>query len=164
MSREETAPNEGARTPPFIRQDWQPESTPDPLIRQKHGHIGQAISRLDGPLKVKGAARYAAEVPFENLLYAALVTSTVSRGRITDRIAADLALCGGEGPCGCFVTLQQAAIERLHQGRARTVVDRPQAGDDAVRFPVDPRQHLRGAGRPCRGPGGHHRGSSLRTG
>ena len=84
MSREDTAPRESGKTPPFGRPGWQPEGAPDPLIRQKHGHIGQAVSRLDGPLKVKGAARYAAEVPFENMLYAALVTSTVSRGRITD--------------------------------------------------------------------------------
>ena len=82
MSREETAPREGGKTPPFARRDWQPEGAPDPLIGRKHGHIGQAISRIDGPLKVKGAARYAAEVPFEDMLYAALVTSTVSRGRI----------------------------------------------------------------------------------
>jgi xanthine dehydrogenase YagR molybdenum-binding subunit len=91
MSREDTAPREGGKTPPFGRPSWEPDGAPDPLSRQKHGHIGQAVSRLDGPLKVKGEARYAAEVPFDAMLYAALVTSTVSRGKITyiDTLAAE---------------------------------------------------------------------------
>jgi xanthine dehydrogenase YagR molybdenum-binding subunit len=87
MSRDETAPREGGKTPNFGRPSWQPDGAPDPLIRQKHGHIGQAISRIDGPPKVIGAARYAAEVPFEDMLYAALVTSAVSRGRITEIVS-----------------------------------------------------------------------------
>ena len=83
MSREERTAPEGGKAPP-AGQFWQPDGAPDPLIHQKHGHIGRAVSRLDGPLKVKGEARYAAEVPFEDMLYAALVTSTVPRGSIKD--------------------------------------------------------------------------------
>lgn len=48
----------------------------------KHGAIGQPVSRVDGPLKVAGQARFAAEVQLPNLAYAALVTSTIARGRI----------------------------------------------------------------------------------
>jgi xanthine dehydrogenase YagR molybdenum-binding subunit len=44
--------------------------------------VGKPITRLDGPLKVMGKARFAAEVPFENLTYAALVCSTIARGKI----------------------------------------------------------------------------------
>lgn len=61
---------------------WQPAVTPDPMLR-KHGALGPAISRVDGPLKVEGRARFAAEYPYENICFAALVFSTIARGRIT---------------------------------------------------------------------------------
>src|SRR5262249_35203691 len=55
---------------------------PDTLMH-KHGLIGGPVSRVDGRLKVQGQVRFAAEVAFENLTYAALLCSTVARGRIT---------------------------------------------------------------------------------
>ena len=58
-----------------------PNKGPDPLLESR-GYIGQPLSRLDGPMKVSGAARFAAEVPFENLAHASLVLSTVAKGRI----------------------------------------------------------------------------------
>ncbi len=61
-----------------------PGGRPDPLIRHKHGLVGQPISRIDGPLKVKGAARFAAEFELDGMVYAALAYSTVARGRITE--------------------------------------------------------------------------------
>ncbi len=61
---------------------WVPGGVPDPLIRHKHGLIGTPVSRLDGPLKVMGAARFAAEVPLPGMVYAALAHATVARGRI----------------------------------------------------------------------------------
>lgn len=63
---------------------WMPGGRPDPLIREQHGHIGKPVSRIDGPLKVKGAARYAAEFPMEGMLYAAVLFSTVPKGRIAE--------------------------------------------------------------------------------
>src|SRR6478736_5691914 len=62
---------------------WLPGGTPDPLI-DKRVTLGTQQSRVDGPDKVCGAARFAAEVPMEGLLYAALVHSTIARGRIAD--------------------------------------------------------------------------------
>src|SRR5215469_17018386 len=59
-----------------------PESGPDPLSRHERGLIGAPISRLDGPLKVRGEARFAAEFPMDGMLYAALAYSTVARGHI----------------------------------------------------------------------------------
>jgi xanthine dehydrogenase YagR molybdenum-binding subunit len=53
----------------------------DELIDSKRA-VGQPISRVDGPLKVAGKARFAAEVPFENIAYAALVYSNIARGTI----------------------------------------------------------------------------------
>jgi xanthine dehydrogenase YagR molybdenum-binding subunit len=49
--------------------------------------IGQPISRVDGPAKVTGHAIYAAEFNLRNMAYAALVQSTIARGRI-DRLDA----------------------------------------------------------------------------
>ena len=60
---------------------WIPGGVPDPLI-EKHGLLGTQVSRLDGPLKVKGSARFAAEVPLPNLAYAAVAFSTIPKGRI----------------------------------------------------------------------------------
>ena len=61
---------------------WMPGGKPDPLIARKHGLIGQAVSRIDGPLKVQGKARFAAEFPMDGMLYAALAYSTIAKGRI----------------------------------------------------------------------------------
>jgi xanthine dehydrogenase YagR molybdenum-binding subunit len=61
---------------------FMPGGRPDPLIRAQHGHIGKPISRLDGPVKVRGEATYAAEFPLDGMLYAALVFSTIAKGRI----------------------------------------------------------------------------------
>jgi len=69
---------------------WMPGATPDPLIRQKHGLIGTSVSRLDGPQKVSGTARFAAEFPLERMVYASLKYSSIAKGRISelDTIAA----------------------------------------------------------------------------
>ena len=45
--------------------------------------VGRPIDRVDGVAKTTGAARFSAEVPVPELTHAALVHSTVSRGRIT---------------------------------------------------------------------------------
>ena len=72
---------------------WLPGGKPDPISRRKHGLVGASISRLDGPLKVKGAARFPAEVTMDGMVYAALVYSTIPRGRIAlfDTAAAESA-------------------------------------------------------------------------
>jgi xanthine dehydrogenase YagR molybdenum-binding subunit len=67
---------------------WMPGGTPDPLIATP-GRVGQAVSRLDGPLKVAGAARFAAEIPLDDLLFAALAYSTIAKGRIVAIETAD---------------------------------------------------------------------------
>jgi xanthine dehydrogenase YagR molybdenum-binding subunit len=71
---------------------WHPGGAPDPLAI-RHGLIGAPVSRLDGPLKVTGQARFAAEVPLDGMLYAALVYSTIPHGRIfrLDTAAAEAA-------------------------------------------------------------------------
>jgi xanthine dehydrogenase YagR molybdenum-binding subunit len=43
--------------------------------------VGQPISRVDGRLKVTGAARYTADIPLDGVAHAAIVYSTVANGR-----------------------------------------------------------------------------------
>ncbi|WP_119271183.1 xanthine dehydrogenase family protein molybdopterin-binding subunit [Taklimakanibacter deserti] len=58
-------------------------------------YVGAAIPRIDGHAKVTGAAKYAAEFTAPGLLHGSVVTSTITKGRIT-RIDASAAL-GVEG-------------------------------------------------------------------
>ncbi|WP_313024693.1 xanthine dehydrogenase family protein molybdopterin-binding subunit [Pseudomonas lopnurensis] len=44
--------------------------------------LGQPLDRVDGPLKVRGQARYAAEFDVPGLLYGAVVSSAIARGRV----------------------------------------------------------------------------------
>src|SRR3954466_14213202 len=46
------------------------------------GIVGQPINRVDGRLKVTGAARFAAEWPMEKMAHAVLVGSTIANGTI----------------------------------------------------------------------------------
>src|SRR5579871_3949701 len=45
--------------------------------------FGQPATRVDGPAKVTGAAKYGSDEPLSNPAYACLVTSAVARGRVT---------------------------------------------------------------------------------
>src|SRR4051812_22978054 len=47
-----------------------------------HSLIGRATPRIDGRLKVTGAARYGADAEIANPAFAYLVTSRIARGRI----------------------------------------------------------------------------------
>ena len=66
----------------WVPAEWLPGGTPDGLIERRVS-LGTQISRVDGADKVRGAARFAAEVRMEGLLYAAFVHSTIARGRIS---------------------------------------------------------------------------------
>ncbi|NNM72379.1 xanthine dehydrogenase family protein molybdopterin-binding subunit [Enterovirga aerilata] len=46
-------------------------------------YVGRPTSRVDGPAKVTGAARYAAEYFAPDLAYGVVVSSAIARGRIT---------------------------------------------------------------------------------
>jgi len=82
-----------AKLVPLAPDSWIPGGVPDPLIAHKHGLIGTSVSRIDGPAKVRGAAQFAAEVPLDTMLYAALVYATIARGRTAsiDTAAAEAA-------------------------------------------------------------------------
>lgn len=44
--------------------------------------IGDPMNRVDGHLKVTGAARYSAEYPLPDLTYGVIISSTIAKGRI----------------------------------------------------------------------------------
>jgi xanthine dehydrogenase YagR molybdenum-binding subunit len=84
MSKLQNAIVGGVRTAMgYVPSSWLPGGTPDPLI-ERRVTLGTQQSRIDGPEKVRGAARFAAEVPMEGLVYAACVHSTIARGRIAE--------------------------------------------------------------------------------
>ena len=60
-----------AKLVPLAPDRWIPGGVSDPLIARKHGLIGTSVSRLDGPLKVRGAARFAAEFALDRMVHAA---------------------------------------------------------------------------------------------
>ena len=45
--------------------------------------IGEAINRVDGVLKVTGAANYATDWPIRNIAHAYLIKSTIAAGSIS---------------------------------------------------------------------------------
>jgi xanthine dehydrogenase YagR molybdenum-binding subunit len=53
-------------------------------MSDREANIGQAINRVDGILKVTGAARYATDYPVKNIAHAVLFKSTVGSGKIND--------------------------------------------------------------------------------
>lgn len=50
----------------------------------KKAFIGEGVNRIDGLLKVTGAARYATDYPVANMAYAVIVKSEIASGTITE--------------------------------------------------------------------------------
>ena len=87
---------------------WLPGGKPDPIIQHKHGLIGAPVSRLDGPLKVTGAALFAAEIPVSGMVYAALAYSTIPKGRIKT-----LDTTAAEGAAGVVLVMTHKNAPKL---------------------------------------------------
>jgi xanthine dehydrogenase YagR molybdenum-binding subunit len=64
-----------------IAARYAPDRDPDPL-RDSRGYLGRPLNRVDGPLKVSGAARFTAEFAPEGMAHAVLVCSRIANGRI----------------------------------------------------------------------------------
>jgi len=62
-----------------LKEDVQPMAEPGTGLVAK----GDSISRIDGPAKVTGQARYAAEQSAPDMAYGVVVNSTIAKGRIT---------------------------------------------------------------------------------
>ena len=103
---------------------WMPGGKPDPLIRRKHGLIGLPTSRLDGPRKVSGAARFAAEFQMDRMLYAALAYSTVARGHITE-----IDTTNAEAVPGVVLVMTYRNAPRMKPAPAFMTADKAAGGD-----------------------------------
>jgi len=114
--------------------------------------IGRRVSRLDGPDKVTGKARYAADVPAEGVAHAVIVPATIPHGRIvrvnaaaalaspgtvhvfTHENAPRLAPLGGPPAGQSFLPLQDDRV--LHEGQpvAVAVADTLEHAMEAARL------------------------------
>ncbi|MCQ4635018.1 xanthine dehydrogenase family protein molybdopterin-binding subunit [Shinella sp. CPCC 100929] len=115
-----------------------PGGVPDPLIAAKHGHIGRPVSRIDGPLKAKGAARFAAEFRLDGMVYAALSYSTIAKGRI-----ADINIAAAQAAPGVVLVMTHCNAPRLNPPPKFLSQNKAAGGDD---LPVmqDERIHWNG--------------------
>lgn len=57
-------------------------SPPNAIDENRHGHIGAPMDRVDGLLKVTGAAAYGYELHMEGVAYGWIVEAAVAKGRI----------------------------------------------------------------------------------
>ena len=113
---------------------YMPDRAPDPLMHT-HGHIGRPYNRVDGPLKVSGGARFTAEFEVEGLTHAALVCSTIAKGRATtiDTTAAQAA----PGVIGVMThanapTMKPPSLMDVERPRAFAASELPIFQDDRV--------------------------------
>ena len=125
---------------PITPEGWTPKVGPDPVLRAKHGLIGAQVSRLDGPLKVRGEARFAAEYVMEGMVYAALRYSTIARGRITT-----LETGAAEAATGVVLVMTHRNAPRMQPPplfltapRAAGGSDLPVMQDDSVHWNGEP--------------------------
>lgn len=118
-----------------------PAQEADPLI-DRHRYIGQPLDRVDGALKVKGEALFAAEHGMANLCHGVLVHSTVAKGRITriDDSAARTAL----GVVAIIThenapkTRQPTLLSIANIGRGVSGSDLPLLHDEKVHYDGEP--------------------------
>jgi xanthine dehydrogenase YagR molybdenum-binding subunit len=95
--------------------------------------IGQPLARPDGPIKVTGAARYAADFSRQEMLHAVLVTSPVASGRLLAVETEEAA-----GVPGVVRILLAEDMPRFGDVPIPLIFARPPMQDDAVRFEGQP--------------------------
>ncbi len=94
--------------------------------------IGAGWTRVEGPLKVAGRARYAADHHFPAMLYAVPVCATVARGRIRrieTRVAQDM-----PGVRKVFTRENIGRFSRIEEKTAKLDEYRPPLDDDVIRY------------------------------
>ncbi len=90
-----------------------------------NAYVGQPVSRVEGAEKVTGQATYAAEFQLRNMAYAALVTSSVAKGRI---VAMDITAAEQMSGVVAVICHQNAPRLPYRPLEERPPVD-PQAGE-----------------------------------
>ena len=130
---------------------------PTGLARATQGVLGTPLPRIEGPLKVAGAARYAAEGAPDGTLHAAVVGAPTGAGRVRSIDAAaaealpgvvavihgDPRMPAGEGNSRAMPQLGTDTIFHWGQPLALVVAETPQVAREAaalVRVDVTPRE------------------------
>lgn len=119
---------------------WMPGGVPDPLIGAKHGHVGRPVSRIDGPLKVRGAARFAAEFRFDGMQYASLAYSTIAKGRISH-----IETSGAQAAPGVSLVMTYRNAPRMNPPPKFLSQEKAAGGDD---LPVMQDENIHWNGQP----------------
>jgi xanthine dehydrogenase YagR molybdenum-binding subunit len=112
-----------------------------PPAAAKHRYIGQPLDRVDGAAKVTGQAVFTAELDLPALAYAALVCSTIARGRVTAIEAADAAAVPGFVALITHESMPRLANPRPGMqagGEGFALSDLPILQDDDVRWDGQP--------------------------
>ncbi len=97
--------------------------------------IGQPVTRIDGRLKVTGAAQYGVDYYFEGLVYGVGVASTIGNGRVRTIDASE-----AEKMPGVLAVLHHGNIEHLYhpanqfEEQSRPGESRPPFEDDRVYY------------------------------
>lgn len=122
----------------WVPAQWLPGGTPDPLI-ERRGEIGRQAPRRDGALKVQGQARFSAEVQMERLCYAALVHSTITRGRILR-----LETSAAEAAPGVLLVVTHRNMPRLASPSLISITDPTATGNSSLPILQDDCVHYNG--------------------
>lgn len=122
----------------WVPAQWLPGGTPDPLIGRR-GEVGRQASRIDGDIKVRGRARFSAEVPMDDLCYAALLHSTITRGRISriDTAAAEAA-------SGVLLVVTHRNMPRVASPSLISMTDPTATGNSSLPILQDDQVHYNG--------------------
>jgi xanthine dehydrogenase YagR molybdenum-binding subunit len=95
--------------------------------------VGKPLSRIDGPLKVSGSARYASDFSFPEMVYAVPVCATVARAHI-----ANIDTSSAESMTGVRKIYTRQNIGKFYRvskaSKARIDEARPPLDDDEVRY------------------------------
>ena len=100
--------------------------------------IGAGVARFDGARKVRGDARFAAEFPIDDMVFAALVFATIPKGRI-----AALDVGRAEAAPGVVLVMTHLNAPRLHPTPALLTAERASGGNCLAVF-QDDRIHWNG--------------------
>lgn len=115
-----------------------PEGEADPLLRAERV-VGQPFSRVDGPLKVTGAAPFTADLDRAGLAHAALVNSTIAAGRIID-----IDLTEAEAAPGVLCILTHRNAPKMAEApllldmKGASFTSQPVMQDDRIRWNGEP--------------------------
>jgi xanthine dehydrogenase YagR molybdenum-binding subunit len=97
--------------------------------------IGIPTPRIDGPLKVSGAAKYTSDYHFPDMLFAVLVCSTIANGNITD-----LDTSQAEKMTGILAVYHRGNLGNIFRTAPSNDIDgnidesRPPFEDDVIRY------------------------------